>query len=188
MARSACHYASLASCRWPVLVSHVFCLGSPHRGAPLEKIGNVLTRVLGAIDRPGTLVPSRILAGRSAGIKDLRHGALVDEDWLGRDPDALQNDGQQEVPLLPTVSYHFVSATVTADPEHPIGQIIGDLLVRVPSSAGPVTHSETFAVETSRFGGVMHHQLQNHPAVYQVLRRGCESRAPLNPKPGPART
>ncbi|HPH29934.1 MAG TPA: alpha/beta fold hydrolase [Pseudomonadota bacterium] len=173
VARSACHYASSESKTWPSLVSHVFCLGSPHRGAPLEKFGNLLTRVLGAIDLPGTRIPARILAGRSAGIKDLRHGALVDEDWIGRDPDALLQDGQREVPLLPSVSYHFVSATVTTDPDHPLGRIIGDLLVRVPSSSGPVTHSETFAIETRHFGGVLHHQLQNHPAVYEVLRSGC---------------
>ena len=170
VARSACHYASIESLRWPGLVSHVFCLGSPHRGAPLEKLGNVLTGVLGAIDLPGTLIPARILAGRSAGIKDLRHGALLDEDWVGRDPDALQSEGQREVPLLPSVNYHFVSATITSDPEHPLGQIMGDLLVRVPSSSGPVTHAESFAIETLRFGGVMHHQLQNHPAIYEVIR------------------
>lgn len=174
VARSACHYASVESRRWPSLVSHVFCLGSPHRGAPLEKLGNVLTGVLGSIDLPGTLIPARILAGRSAGIKDLRHGALLDEDWVGRDPDALQSEGQREVPLLPSASYHFVSATVTSDPEHPLGQIMGDLLVRVPSSSGPVMHTSSFAIETLRFGGVMHHQLQNHPAIYEVLRSALD--------------
>jgi len=172
VARSACHYASEDSLRWPQLVRHVFCLGSPHRGAPLEKLGNVLTRVLGAIDLPGTLIPARLLAGRSAGIKDLRHGALLDEDWLGRDPDALRSEGTCEVPLLAHARYFFVCATVTSDPDHPLGQIVGDLLVRTPSSSGPVTCSQTFSVETSRFGGVLHHQLQNHPSIYEVLRSG----------------
>ncbi len=178
LSRSACHYGTLAGLRWPTLVRHVFCLGSPHRGAPLEKLGNVLTHVLGAIALPATRIPARILAGRSAGIKDLRHGALLDEDWLDRDPDALRSEGQQEVPLLAHVCYHFVSATVTQDPDHPVGRIVGDLLVRVPSSQGPVTHTSHFAVETLRFGGIMHHQLQNHRSVYEVIRRACADPSP----------
>jgi pimeloyl-ACP methyl ester carboxylesterase len=190
--RSACHYGSEhgdsggASAPWLAHVRRVFCLGSPHRGAPLEKLGNVLTGVLGAIDLPGTLIPARILEGRSAGIKDLRHGSLLDEDWAGRDPDALLDEGRREVPLLPGVAYHFVSATVTRDPEHPLGRVIGDLLVRVPSALAPgvgvsgvgategarseVRSEQRFEIETQRFGGVMHHQMQNHPAIYEVLR------------------
>jgi pimeloyl-ACP methyl ester carboxylesterase len=169
--RSACHYASEEKRSWVDRVRHVVCLGTPHEGAPLEKLGNVVTGLLGAIDLPGTQVTARILEGRSAGIKDLRHGSLVDEDWLGRDPDALLEDAKREVPLLPNASYHFVSATVTRDPAHPLGHLIGDLLVRVPSSSGPRALERKFPIETSPFGGVMHHQLQNHPAIYAVVRR-----------------
>ena len=173
--RSACHYAEMEHYaandgRWPGLVKNVICLGSPHQGAPLEKLGNLLTGVLGAIDLPGTLIPARLLEGRSAGIKDLRHGSIIDEHWLGKDPDALRDEERAEVPLLAHATHHFVSATLTRDPEHPLGRLIGDLLVRVPSSAGPKIAKSSFAVETSRFGGVMHHQLQNHPAVYAVVR------------------
>jgi pimeloyl-ACP methyl ester carboxylesterase len=168
--RSACHYGGEHEASWVPLVRRVFCLGSPHRGAPLEKIGNLVAGVLGAIDLPGTQIPARILEGRSAGIKDLRHGSLVDEDWLGRDPDALRDEGRREIPLLPHVAYHFVSATVTRDPDHPLGTLVGDLLVRVPSAQGPVLRESHFDIETRRFGGVMHHQLQSHPAVYAVLR------------------
>ncbi len=170
--RSACHYAGLEQHDWPRKVKRIFCLGSPHRGAPLEKLGNVLTGVLGAIDLPGTLVTARLLEGRSAGIKDLRHGALVDEDWLGKDPDALLDEGRREVPLLPGVAYHFVSATLTQDPQHPLGQLIGDLLVREASAHGPIL-STHFPIETARFGGILHHQLQNHPAIYEVIKRAC---------------
>lgn len=168
--RSACHYGSETNARWVKLVRKVISLGSPHRGAPLAKLGALLTTVLGAIDLPGTLVTSRVLEGRSAGIKDLRHGSLVDEDWLGKDPDALDLPSAREIPLLPGVTYSFVSATITRDPEHPVGRLIGDLLVRIPSSEGDATQEQTFEIETARFGGVMHHQLQNHPAIYEVVR------------------
>lgn len=169
--RSACHYGRDAGADWLGHVRRVFCLGSPHRGAPLEKVGNVLAGVLGAIDLPGTIIPARLLEGRSSGIKDLRHGSLVDEDWLGRDPDALLETPLAMVPLIEGITYHFISATVTEDPEHPLGRLVGDLLVRVPSASGPIQREEHFAIETARFGGILHHQLQNHPAVYQIIRR-----------------
>ncbi len=173
VSRSACHAASEGGLEWVKRVKHVISLGSPHRGAPLEKVGHVLTAVLGAIDTPGTRIPARILAGRSAGIKDLRHGALVDEDWLGQDLDALWTPGApraREIPLLPWASYHFISATVTEDPDHAVGRLLGDLLVRVPSASGEAMTHAVFPIETKHFGGVMHHQLQNHPAVYEQLR------------------
>lgn len=182
--RSACHVASVEGLAWLGRVRRVFSLGSPHAGAPLAKLGHLATRVLGAIDLPGTLIPARILEGRSAGMKDLRFGSLVDDDWLGRDPDALAEGGATSVPLLPGIRYAFVSATVTRDAGHPVGVLLGDLLVREGSALGAgltrasddVVEQRDFRIETARFGGVMHHQLQNHPAVYEILRAACDDR------------
>ncbi len=170
VSRSACHYAEQEGLTWIAKVKRVFCLGSPHHGAPLARLGHVAAAVLDAIDTPGTRIPARILQGRSAGIKDLRHGALVDEDWLGQDPDALRTPEARAVPLLEHVRYAFLSASVTTDPEHPLGRIVGDLLVQVPSASGTRLEHRTFPIETACHGGVLHHQLQNHPAVYEQLR------------------
>lgn len=169
VARSACCYAEREGLAWPARVRRVVCLGSPHHGAPLEKLGHAATALLSAIDTPGTRISARLLDGRSAGIKDLRHGVLVDEDWRS-DPDALT-----AVPLLEHASYHFLSATVTRDPAHPLGQVIGDLLVRTPSASGSAITARRFPIATRCFGGVLHHQIQNHPAVYAELRRACEA-------------
>lgn len=168
--RSACHYASEEGLAWVSKVRRVFSLGSPHHGAPLERVGLVAARVLGAIDTPGTRIPARLIEARSAGIKDLGHGALVDEDWLGRDPDALRDEPCREIPLLDHATYHFVSATVSEDPDHPVGRIVGDLLVLAPSASGERLRHASFPIETRCFGGVLHHQLQNHPAVYEQIR------------------
>jgi triacylglycerol lipase len=171
VSRSACHYAHLEARPWVSRVRRVFALGSPHHGAPLERIGHLAAVLLSAIDTPGTKIPARLIAGRSAGIKDLRHGALVDEDWIGRDLDAPGDPELARVPLLPHATYHFIAATVTEDPEHPVGRIIGDLLVQRPSASGVELTHETFPIETQCFGGILHHQIQNHPAVYAQLRR-----------------
>ncbi|GAC1631170.1 MAG: hypothetical protein NVS9B10_24350 [Nevskia sp.] len=50
VARSASHHALAENLQWPALVTQVICLGTPHHGAPLEKLGNVATAVLGALD------------------------------------------------------------------------------------------------------------------------------------------
>lgn len=169
--RSACHYGRAAGHRWTSRVRRAFCLGSPHRGAPLEKLGHVAAAVLQRFDAPGAWIPGRVLDGRSAGIKDLRYGYTVDEEWRGRDPGALFEDGTVEVPLLEGVDWHFVAATVTRDAAHPVGRLVGDLLVRVESASGPRLERE---LPTARhLGAVLHHELQNHPAVYELLRDAC---------------
>lgn len=149
-------------------VRRVFCLGSPHRGAPLAKLGHSLTGALDAIDLPATQIIARILAGRSAGIRDLRRGEVLDEDW--RLPDS---GAASDVTWLPHARHYFVSATVTDDPDHLVGRLVGDLLVRVPSSSGPARKTSQFAIHTRRYGGILHHQMQNHPAVYEQLRSAC---------------
>jgi pimeloyl-ACP methyl ester carboxylesterase len=171
--RSACHYGREEGHAWTALVRRAFCLGSPHQGAALEKIGHVAASVLQHFDAPGAWIPGRVLDGRSAGIKDLRYGYVVDEEWLGLDPDALLDDRSVEVPLLEGVTWYFVAATVSKDAAHPMGQLIGDLLVRVGSASGPVLTRGSFPIETRHFGAVMHHQLQNHPDVYALLRDAC---------------
>ncbi|MBL8684906.1 MAG: alpha/beta fold hydrolase [Myxococcales bacterium] len=173
VSRSASTIADREGFSWRTKLTHVASLGTPHHGAPLEKVGNVLTAALLAVDWPATRIPGKILQSRSAGIKDLRFGNVLDEDWEGRDPDAILRDTRADregFALLEGVSYCFVSATVTEDPEHPMGRIIGDLLVRVPSAEAVSEREKTFAIETKRFGAIMHHELQNHPDVYAQLR------------------
>lgn len=171
VSRSASQRADREGMQWRSKLTHVVSLGTPHHGAPLEKLGHVLTAALLAVDWPATKIPGRILQGRSAGIKDLRHGSVVDEDWLGRDPDAWgEGEAAREIALLDGVAYGFVSATVTEDPAHPVGQIMGDLLVRVPSAEAERVREGRFAIETKRFGKILHHELQNHPDVYAQLR------------------
>jgi len=169
VARSAGHYATESGHSWPSLVRRAFYLGSPHQGAPLAKLGHALTGALQAVDLPATRITSKILGGRSAGIKDLSEGDIVDETWLHPDPAARK----ETTTLLPTARHYFFSATVSKDANNPMGQLIGDLLVRVPSASGPELKEHQFDIETQGYGGVMHHQLQNHPAVYAQIKRAC---------------
>ena len=132
VARSACHYG--AGSAWPSCVRHVFTLGSPHRGAPLEQLACAASDRLGAL--PETRAMQSTLNLRSAGIKDLCHGFLCDEDWIGCDSKSFLREAARQIPFLRGANHYFVAATVSRDPDSPAGRLVGDLLVRHASAWG----------------------------------------------------
>jgi pimeloyl-ACP methyl ester carboxylesterase len=156
VARSACH----AGGEWASRVTHIVSLGSPHTGAPLESAVHYAAAVLGVM--PESQPFAGFLRRRSAGIRDMRSGSLVEQDWLDRDPEALRAVACQEVPLLDGARHCFVSATVTRRPDHPVGRLIGDWLV-LERSASHRTQ------EILHVGGAHHLALLNHPTVYERL-------------------
>ena len=113
-----------------------------------------------------------VLNARSAGIKDLRFGYVVDEDWRGKDPDARLEDNRRDIPFVDGATYYFVAASLTRDPDHPLGQLLGDALVRLPSAAGRAPQpARRIPFHLGRtFGGIGHLTLQNHPDVYAAIR------------------
>lgn len=172
VSRSAAHYGREHGAAWVDRLRHVACIGSPHLGAPLERAFHVLTYALSRVDAAGAEVPGRLLGLRSAGIKDLRYGYTVDEEWSERDPDALFEDARQNVPLVDGVGYYYLATTISRDPAHPVGQLLGDLLVRLPSAAGvdpEPTRRIPFA-GGAIVPGLDHVQIANHPRVYEALR------------------
>ena len=169
VARSACHYGEEESLRFTDAVRHVFCLGTPHLGADLEKGANALAWALGRLSETRAL--SSFLNARSVGIKDMRFGSCVEEDWCDCDPDEFLRDRCQEVPFLPDANYYFIAATLY---EGRLGSLLGDLLVRIPSASGRRTGKGRripFEVENGHeLSGINHFELLNHPAVYEQLR------------------
>jgi pimeloyl-ACP methyl ester carboxylesterase len=180
VARSAAHHAAEAGSPWVDRVRHVVTLGSPHMGAPMAQAVHWASAALGAV--PETRPFAAFLRRRSAGIRDLRQGSLVDEDWLDRDPDALRAVACREVPLLDGAVHCFVAATVTRSAEHPVGRLIGDWLVLQPSASGRSRARRIpFREEHGmHLGGATHFALLNHPRVYEQLRYW------LATPPGPA--
>ncbi|HVP31898.1 MAG TPA: alpha/beta hydrolase [Myxococcota bacterium] len=175
--RSACHQGKTSGQAWVDAVRHVFCLGTPHLGAPLEKLGNVAGYVLGSFELTRPL--ARIVNGRSVGIKDLRYGYLVEEDWRDRDLDALLEDNRHDIPFLDSATHYFIAATITRSHDHPLGVLLGDTLVRLPSASGrgaPLARRVPFRDEHGLHLGAMSHlELLNHPAVYAQIRCWLEA-------------
>jgi pimeloyl-ACP methyl ester carboxylesterase len=173
--RSACHYGAQQQCGWPDAVRHVVCLGSPHLGADLEKGVNAASWALAHL--PETRAVSSFLNARSAGIKDLRYGACLEEDWSDCDPDEFLRDRCHEVPFLPGAVYHFVATT--AGPR-PVGAVLGDHLVRSKSASG-VGRFRQVPFEPAHgltLTGLHHLDLLNHAAIYAKLHEWLSQSAP----------
>jgi triacylglycerol lipase len=168
--RSACEAALQQGMSWPKSLRHVICLGSPHQGAPLEKLGHLAEEVLRFFPAPTPHVLARVLGRRSQGIQDLRHGDIADEPAQSEADEAAWLASFEK---LSHVQYCFLAASITADPKHPVGHAIGDMLVRIPSAlaseADAVGGADDCRVKRMVVAGVSHLELANNPRVYAEL-------------------
>jgi len=137
---------------WNDLVTDVVTLGTPHLGAPIAwGIGHG-SRGLGLL--PETAAFGRILDWRSVGVHDLVVGLAED------------------VPPLPHARYHLVCATLSGSQRHPVGHVVGDLLVRPLSAYGTDRRGQELFPGADRLhvGRTDHFGLLNHPDVLSALR------------------
>ncbi len=143
VARSAAHHGQASGAGWTLALRDVVCLGSPQLGAPLEQLGAAAVAVLAAI---GVTAPiARVFDARSAGIKNMHTGAIVDVGEALRPPQT---------------RYHSIAGSL-GGPGHPIGWALGDGMVRVRSA-----HAGEDGV---RIPGLHHMDLLNHPAVFAEI-------------------
>jgi hypothetical protein len=167
VARSAGHQAVELGHSWAGSLRHIVGLGTPHLGAPLERLVTKGTHAMARV--PETRPLATWLNRRSVGIKDLRYGAVVEADWAGFDPDLCLDDRCTPASLLPGVTYSVVSATLSRKPRGPLAH---DLLVQHGSAhgVGP-TRRIPFEADRSFHVGRRHHfHLLGDPAVYERLR------------------
>jgi pimeloyl-ACP methyl ester carboxylesterase len=168
VARSAAHQAVASDQGWARALRHVIGLGAPHHGAPLERVVGLGTRAMARW--PETAPVATWLNRRSVGIKDLRHGAVIEDDWAGVDPDASLEDRRTVSRFLPGVHYYSVSATLSRDPR---GLLAHDLLVQHTSASGahPTRPMRFEASRTFHIGGKHHFDLLSDPSVYDQMQR-----------------
>jgi pimeloyl-ACP methyl ester carboxylesterase len=159
VARSACHYGAASDEPWTSLVTDVFYLGSPHTGATLERLASKLGW---ALDRLAETRPYADLVNvRSAGIKDLRYGYIVEEDWDGCDADRCLENHRHEIDFLPHANHYAISASVSGAS----ARLVGDLFVHPASARGRLPIDQI-----RHLAGLHHFDLLNHPRVYEAMR------------------
>lgn len=158
VARSA--IAQAGRRRWRRRLRCLVTLGTPHQGAPLERGGQQIQQLLNlsAYSRPLAL----LAAGRSAGIRDLRHASLLEAD-AGK---------ASRLPLPGGVACYAVAATTSRKPSGSPARWLGDGLVPVASALGQHrSPSRRLAfTDTALFTGLGHLGLQTDPAVLRQLQ------------------
>ncbi len=172
VARSAIHAAERSGLAWPERLGDLVFLGTPHHGAPLERAGHWVDLVLGAT--PYAAPFARLGRVRSAGITDLRHGHVLDEDWVGRDRFARSGDRRQPLPLPAGVRCYALAASLGAQGGTIKEKLLGDGLVPLDSALG--RHADparalAFAPDRQWIAyGMNHLDLLDRAEVYERLK------------------
>ncbi len=171
--RSACHYAGLAKSPWLSLVRRAFYVGTPHDGAPAERVGRKIAKVLEAIPDPYTRLFADISNLRSAGVKDLGDAPLRSED-RGR---ARLRDAEHPVPLLPSIRHHLIAGSLDLDPR--IAWLFGESDTVVPlggatSGGKPGAEGTPPLDRIAVIPGCTHVALAHDARVYERIKRYCE--------------
>ena len=127
VARSAYAAGISAGHSWTGRASDLITIGAPHHGSPIARGARLGSRALriAATSRP----LSNFLDTASSGIRDLEDGTSVAEAW--EEVGIALDDG-----AVGGIRQHFIAAVVTGEERHPIGFVVGDLIVRVASAAG----------------------------------------------------
>lgn len=172
VSRSACHYANQNKHSWLKQLKKMIFLGTPHHGAPLEKIGNFLNTLLEII--PYSAPFSRLGKIRSAGITDLRYGNVIDEDWKNENRSSFSKDQRTVIPLPKNIACFNIAATTSTESSKLADHLIGDGLVTVSSALGRHKKADkNLLFPESRqkiIRGINHMDLLSSPEVYQVIK------------------
>jgi hypothetical protein len=168
-ARSACHVAADHGHTWQTRLHALITLGSPHHGAPLERGGNWIDRLLDL--SPYTAPLGALGRIRSAGVTDLRFGNVIDEHWHGRDRFAHGSDPRTACPLPGGVRCYAIAGTLSMQAG---SRLRSDGMVPVESALGIHARPELDLAfpEAHRFiaFGTGHVDLLGAPAVYATMR------------------
>lgn len=170
--RSAVHYGHEQEKTWTKKLKKIVFLGTPHHGAPMERIGNYLDVIMESI--PYTKPFARLGKVRSAGVTDLRYGNLVDEDWQGVKRFEIQGDQRQHIPLPKWVACYSIAAVTGKETDLKSVQSLGDRLVDVKSALGQhkdLKKNLNFRKENTWMAYEHTHlDLLNHPKTYAKIK------------------
>ncbi len=173
--RSACHAARLEGRSWLSRVRRAIYVGTPHLGAPLERLGRTVAKVLRTIDDPYTRLVGQIADLRSDGLKDLGDADLRHEDRAPKAMGVRLRDPRHPVPLLPEIQHYLVAGSLAADPW--LAALFGDALVPVGSATAGLVDPTSDVLPPSHvkiLNGLSHLMMAHEPQVYEVIRTWCE--------------
>lgn len=176
VARSALYYGHQQQKSWTKHLNKIVFLGTPHHGAPLERIGNYLDVILESI--PYAKPFARLGKIRSAGVTDLRYGNLVEEDWQGNDRFKIHGDKRQNIPLPKQIAFYNIAAVIGKATAPVSTQLLGDSLVNMKSALGqhkdPAKNLHFKETNTWIANEHNHLDLLSSPKVYTKIKEWLE--------------
>jgi pimeloyl-ACP methyl ester carboxylesterase len=174
VSRSACHTAEQTGMAWRSKLKNIVFLGTPHHGAPLERVGNWIDRTLGSnfMTKPFAAIGQI----RSRGITDLRYGHVLTSSWEvdGQEIDRFERSPDSRVPLPLPAGVSCFTVAATRSSEHGESSTVknaltGDGLVPLRSALGQhdeAPHCLQFAPENQWTAySVSHMALLSSPEV-----------------------
>ena len=167
--RSACHAAVAEQHAWLSHVRRIVYVGTPHLGAPGERLGKLTSSVLATIPNAYTRLISEIVDLRSDGIQDLAHASLRHEDR-----ELIQNvwdlrDARHPVPLLANIEHHLIAGSLFVDPR--LAVLFGDSVVPIASATYQgQAHEILPEARVHVLPGLSHMALAHSPAVYEHIK------------------
>ncbi len=165
VARAACHVAGLeGTSRWLPRVKRAIYVGTPHLGAPMERVGRVVARVLKTVEDPYAQLIAQIAELRSDGIKDLGDADLREEDRARRVARVALRDPLHPVPLLPQIRHLLIAGTIHPAPW--VGALFGDAVVPLGSATNGLLDAKILP-------GLLHLPLAHRAEVYEAIRAWC---------------
>mgnify|MGYP006360232291 CR=1 FL=1 len=175
VSRSALFYGKQNLHQWFHMAENLVCLGSPHHGAVLERIGFAVQEKVGQF--PIVNLAGHIVNIRSNGILDLRHGSVRDDDWEHNDARiGMIDDNRKPAPLPSHINTFLVAGTIENETrKNRTRKVIGDYLVSVKSALGehpnPRFQLKLPASHKAVFYGLNHMEIQYHSSVAEQIAR-----------------
>jgi pimeloyl-ACP methyl ester carboxylesterase len=161
--RSACHEGVAHERPFLRSVRSAIYVGTPHLGAPYERLGRVVSAVLHAVPDPYTRLIADIADLRSAGLQDLGDADLRHEDRARRSAGIRLADWRHPVPLLPQIKHHLVAGSLSDSPV--LRALFGDAVVPVSSALAGTDTSTDPPYATLFLQGRSHIALAHDPEV-----------------------
>jgi len=173
LVRRACRVAELEGLSWLTHVKRAFYVGTPHLGAPAERMGRAVSALLRKIDDPYTRLVSELSDLRSQGIRDLGDAHLHDPDAAPAFAPYSLREPQHPLPLLPSIRHHLIAGSLTADA---MAWLFGDAVVPLSSASWKTTvANEALAADRVKvLPGLNHLVLAHHEDVYSQLKSWLE--------------
>jgi pimeloyl-ACP methyl ester carboxylesterase len=132
--RSALHIGKEEGQAWVDKVDKAVYIGSPHHGAVMERGGFWLQKSV--TYSPYTAPLAALGRARSAGVTDLRHGNVRDDDWRHHDEHEDNADHRRPTPLTDGIKHYAIAGTLSRRSGDRIGRLLGDGLVHPSSATG----------------------------------------------------